>query len=253
MIKNIINSIINKYNYTLIRKINSTIPSDLLADDFFLEIYNKVKDHSMTSPERLYALIKSVEYIIKHNIPGEFVECGVWRGGSAMAIALTLLKMNETNRKIYMFDTFEGMSEPDENDNDINGIAASNLLAKSDKILNENNIWCYSTLDEVMKSVRKTNYPSENLIFIKGKVEDTIPKTIPNSISLLRLDTDWYASTKHELEFLYPLVTTKGVVIIDDYGHWQGSRKAVDEYIQNHKLTILLTRIDYTGRQFIKL
>ena len=77
-----------------------------------------------------------------------------------------------------------------------------------------------------------------------------IPKYLPGEIALLRLDTDWYKSTQHELIHLYPLLVGSGVLIIDDYGHWQGAKKAVDEYFSDKK--ILLNRIDYTGRISIK-
>jgi hypothetical protein len=97
-----------------------------------------------------------------------------------------------------------------------------------------------------------TNYPQDKLNYVVGKVEDTIPETLPRKIALLRLDTDWYESTLHELNHLYPLLTEGGVLIIDDYGHWQGAKKAVDEYIEKNKLKILLNRIDYTGRIAIK-
>lgn len=101
--------------------------------------------------------------------------------------------------------------------------------------------------------MRKTNFPEANLIYVKGKVEDTLPVNKPaGKIALLRLDTDWYESTKHELNILFPMLVQNGVLIIDDYGHWQGCRKAVDEYIQENKLPLLLNRIDYTGRIAIK-
>ena len=113
-------------------------------------------------------------------------------------------------------------------------------------------MWCYSTLDDVKKNLLKTGYPSENLVFIKGKVEETIPSQIPQQVALLRLDTDWYESTLHEMNHLYPLLSRNGVLIIDDYGHWQGARKAIDEYLEKNKIDILLNRIDYTGRLAIK-
>ena len=79
-------------------------------------------------------------------------------------------------------------------------------------------------------------------------MEDTIPKKAPQMISLLRLDTDWYESTRHELIHLFPRIAPFGVIIIDDYGHWQGVREAVDEYIRENNIKILLNRVDYTGR-----
>jgi O-methyltransferase len=226
---------------------------DMFSDREFVEVYNKVKDFTMTSPQRLYSLYKSVEYVSKSNIPGDFVECGVWRGGSAMAIALVLKRLGDNQRRIYLYDTYEGMSEPGSNDNDIFGNSAEKLLETEEKLNNQENVWCYSTLDDVKKNLFATGYPSENLEFIKGKVEETIPTHIPVQIALLRLDTDWYESTLHEMNHLYPLLSRNGVLIIDDYGHWQGARKAIDEYLEKNKIGILLNRIDYTGRIAIKL
>src|SRR5690606_24776929 len=97
-----------------------------------------------------------------------------------------------------------------------------------------------------------TGYPMERCHFVEGKVEDTIPATVPDRISLLRLDTDWYESTRHELEHLWPLLQPGGVLIIDDYGHFEGARKAVDEYFLDRSDAPLLNRIDYTGRIAIK-
>ncbi|MFX1257024.1 MAG: TylF/MycF/NovP-related O-methyltransferase [Promethearchaeota archaeon] len=98
-----------------------------------------------------------------------------------------------------------------------------------------------------------TGYPKESVVYIKGKVENTIPNMIPEKISLLRLDTDWYNSTYHELKHLYPILSQKGIIIIDDYGHWKGARKATDNYFKENNVQILLNRIDYKGRLGIKL
>lgn len=222
---------------------------DFIQDDVFLKIFQECKPYTMTSIERMYALYNAVKYVVQNNIEGDFVECGVWRGGSSMMIALTLNSMNIKDRKIYLYDTFEGMSEPTENDVDFRGGNADNLLKQNiqDK---ENSVWCLADLQDVQNNMKLTQYPLGNVQFVKGKVEDTIPQTISEKIALLRLDTDWYESTAHELKYLYPKLSTKGVLIIDDYGHWEGCRKAVDEYFATN--TLLLNRIDYTGRIAIK-
>ena len=167
-----------------------------------------------------------------------------------MIIAMVLKKLGMDDRKIYMYDTYEGMSEPTAADKDIHGHTAGDLLKTAGK---QDNIVCYSTLDEVKENMRKTGYPLDHIRFVKGKVEETIPSVMPVTISLLRLDTDWYESTLHELQHLYPRLTRRGVLIIDDYGHWQGARKAVDEYIESNGLDLLLNRIDYTGRIALKI
>ena len=112
--------------------------------------------------------------------------------------------------------------------------------------------WCYAPLDAVREAVLSSGYPSRKITFVKGRVEDTLPQAAPEKIAILRLDTDWYESTRHELETLYPRLVRGGVLILDDYGHWQGAKKAVDEYIEKNDLKLFLSRTDYTGRVAIK-
>jgi hypothetical protein len=219
-------------------------------DEIFLGIYEQCKPFTMTSIERMYSLYTAVGYVVRNNIPGDFVECGVWRGGSSMMIALTLLQLGSTDRQLFLYDTFEGMSEPTKDDKTFRGENADELLKKN--VDNkETSVWCLADLADVQQNMALTKYPAQKIQYVKGKVEDTIPATMPtNGISLLRLDTDWYESTAHELKHLYPLLAVPGVLIIDDYGHWDGCRKAVDEYFEGK--AILLNRIDYTGRIAIK-
>lgn len=204
----------------------------------------------MTSDERMAALIDAVTYVAVNHVPGDIVECGVWRGGSMMIVALTLLAHGDTGRSLYLYDTYEGMSEPTGDDRSFDGVSAR---AQLDRDPRGTGIWCHATLEDVRANLLSTGYPPEKLHFIKGKIEETIPATLPPApLALLRLDTDWYESTKHELTHLYPLLTRKGVLLIDDYGHWQGARKAVDEYFAAQPERPYLHRIDYTGRLLIK-
>lgn len=220
-------------------------------DSLHRDIYAKVKDWTMTSPQRIYSLIEAVKYVAINDIPGAIVECGVWKGGSMMAAAETLLRMKNSTRELFLYDTFEGMPEPGEEDRTAIGESASGLMAgNTDK--EKNTVWAYSTLATVQTGMKSTGYPADCIHYVRGKVEDTIPGTMPGGIALLRLDTDWYESTKHELLHLFPLLTAGGVLILDDYGHWQGARKAVDEYFGQHRQPILLNRIDETGRIAIK-
>ena len=226
-----------------------------LADltDSEKEILEKVEPYTMTSPERLISLIRAVDYIIENGIEGDFVECGVWKGGSAMAMACTLQKHRISNRHIFLYDTFEGMSEPTSLDRSLDGNPAKALLENSQKE-DARSVWCYSTLDDVEATMNATRYPKEYVHYVKGKVEDTIPSVaLPEKIALLRLDTDWYESTKHELEHLFPHLQKGGILIIDDYGHWEGCQKAVDEYLRDNNINLFLTRVDYTCRLAVKL
>lgn len=215
-------------------------------------IVTKVRNYTMTSIERQIALIDATKYIVKNSILGDFVECGVWKGGSMMAVAYCLQSLGELDRNLYLYDTFEGMTEPTDKDVSYSNIKASVLLSKSLKE-DQSSIWCYSSLDEVKSNIESTGYDLSKVFLVKGKIEETIPKYIPQKIALLRLDTDWYESTLHELRHLFPLLVSGGVLIIDDYGHWQGCRQAVEEYIAENNVKILLNRIDYTGRIGIAL
>ena len=254
MLKEIIRKIFNKLGYNISAIIKDTgvisFPADF--EDLHKNVIAEVKDFTMTSPERLFGLIEGVKYIAKKGITGDVVECGVWKGGSMMAIAETLKYVNDTKRTLYLYDTFSGMPAPTEEDRDFDNVDAGKRL-HDEKDNKENSIiWAYSALPEVDAAMKQTGY-NENLInYIEGKVEDTIPKTISDKIALLRLDTDWYESTKHELEHLFPRLSKNGILIIDDYGFWKGSRKAVDEYFAKLKLPILLNRMDDTGRICIK-
>ncbi|MGK7931025.1 MAG: TylF/MycF/NovP-related O-methyltransferase [Microcystaceae cyanobacterium] len=201
----------------------------------------------MTSRERIFALCQAIRYVSHNQIEGDIVECGVWRGGSMMAAIETLLSIHDKGRHLYLFDTFEGMSEPTENDFSFYGDNAQTLLTKNEKN-EENYTWCYAALESVQQNLSQLNYDSNKIHFIKGKVEDTLPKHSPEKIALLRLDTDWYESTRHELIHLFPRLSVGGVIIIDDYGYWKGARKAVDEYFKENNIPILLHRIDHTGR-----
>jgi O-methyltransferase len=203
----------------------------------------------MTTPPRVYALVRAVEYLVARPVPGALVECGVWRGGSVMAAALTLLRLGVTDRDLYLFDTFTGMTEPGEEDVMQTGKRAADLLASGSP---DSHVWAIAPLDQVREAVLGVGYPEERIHFVQGRVEDTLPANAPAEIALLRLDTDWYSSTKHELVHLYPRLRSEGVLIVDDYGYWRGQRRAVDEYISDNSLTLLLNRIDNSGRIALK-
>lgn len=217
----------------------------------FWEIYELCKPYTMTSIERMYALYNSVLYVLDNNIEGAFVECGVWRGGSSLIIARMLFNRS-IERDLILYDTFSGMSEPTAEDVNLKGVEADLLLeiGKNDK---ENSVWCLANEVDVLNNLKLSGYNMNKVRLVKGMVEDTIPQqTKETEIALLRLDTDWYESTKHELIHLYPKLSKNGVLIIDDYGHWKGCRTAVDEYFKSNNIKMLLNRIDYTGRSGIK-
>jgi len=212
-------------------------------------IITKAKPFTMTSVERMAAVIAAIDHIVAKGIPGDIAECGVWRGGSMMVAAMALVSRNDVNRSLYLYDTFEGMTEPSAYDRDLDSISADAHLTNSPA---RTGFWCYAGLEEVRTNMLSTGYPEDRMHLIKGDVEDVIPQASPNRLAFLRLDTDWYASTKHELTYLYPLLSEGGILIVDDYGHWQGAKKAVDEYFEELKCGVFLHRIDYSGRLVVK-
>ncbi|MGM9488969.1 TylF/MycF/NovP-related O-methyltransferase [Ideonella sp. YS5] len=230
-----------------------TSPADresaALADlsDADRELIRRVDPFTMTSLERRASLLGAVDHLVRHGVHGDIVECGVWRGGSMMLVALALMARGDTSRDLYLYDTFEGMNEPTANDRSHTGESAAAQLARTTK---GDGVWCEAGLDDVQANLWSTGYPRERIHFVKGPVEQTIPGTLPRSVALLRLDTDWYESTRHELTHLYPLLARQGVMIIDDYGHWQGARQAVDEYFA--AAPVFLHRVDYTARLMVK-
>jgi O-methyltransferase len=215
------------------------MPSDF--DRPTADLVRRVQPYTLTSPERIAALKDAVRYIISNDISGDIVECGVWKGGSMMAVALTLQALG-ARRHLHLFDTFEGMTAPTAVDRNIEGELAATIMMVRQGVLTR------SPIDEVKDAMRSTGYDERLINYVKGPVEDTLPRHAPPSIALLRLDTDWYESTRHELHHLFPRLNVGGVLIIDDYGHWEGARKAVDEYIAENRLPLLLHRIDYTAR-----
>lgn len=166
-----------------------------------------------------------------------------------VAVAAMLRSLGDTSRRLFLYDTFEGMTEPTERDKNLQGVTAKSILDLDQR---GTGYWCYASLDDVKQNLGSTGYPVERFEFVVGPVEQTIPARIPERIALLRLDTDWYESTRHELEHLYPRLSPFGVLIIDDYGFWKGARKAVDEYFAA-RTPLLLARSDNTGRMAIKL
>jgi O-methyltransferase len=216
----------------------------------FLALYEQCRQYTMTSWERLYALYKSVKYAVENKIPGDVVECGVWRGGSMKLVAQALRALGETDRTLFLYDTFEGMTEPDPSlDVDASGNKASNEWLE---IQRRRVKWSYASVEEVRDVIAASGYPMDKVVFVKGPVEHTIPATLPERISLLRLDTDWYASTKHEIEHLYPRLSKHGILLLDDYGHYKGAQRAIDEYFDRTGRRPFLTRIDYSCRAAIK-
>lgn len=232
--KKLVQQIANHFGYFITKP---DLP-DFSKEDIAIMKY--VQLYTMTDHTTIKALIDATRYIIKNNLEGCFVGCGVWKGGSVMAIIKTLQQSNISDREIYLFDTFDGMTAPTELDISNTGMKASEKYPAI-------NDYTRVSLDKVKENVFKTNYNKSHIHFIKGKVEDTLAMNLPEKITLLRLDTDWYSSTRVELEYLFPKLIDGGVIIIDDYGAWKGSRKASDEYFEKNNMRIFLDRIHPSG------
>ncbi|MDJ0661545.1 MAG: TylF/MycF/NovP-related O-methyltransferase [Crocosphaera sp.] len=227
--------------------ITDPVTPDIDKDPIFLDLFEQVLPYTMTSKEALFAFYTAVNYVLDRNIPGDIVECGVWRGGSSLLAALIMKARNVSDRKLYLYDTFKGMTEPTEVDVDKRGNVGFEMMEKySDDIG-----WCYALLEEVKATFSVYNF-NFDIEFVQGDVLETLKITKPEAISILRLDTDWYESTEAELQHLYPQVSTGGVLIIDDYGAWAGARKATDEYFQQVPAP-MLKRIDKEVRLGIKI
>jgi O-methyltransferase len=190
--------------------------------------------------KRLRLLKKAAQ---KLTVPGAFVELGSWRGGSAATFIQHLGQI----RDCWLFDSFEGMPEPTEYDtagekhaNDYKHLGMPDDDTDTYEI-------CFNLMDNIM-------YPNNRIHIIQGWFEDTFPIYADeiDKIAVLHVDCDWYESVKLSLETFYDKVVPGGIVILDDYGHWDGARKAVDEFIEKHGLKVDLTRVDSTGYYFKK-
>jgi O-methyltransferase len=241
------NSVINR-----VRVVDPMTRLPIEATESDIAIIRSVMPFTMTTPERVWALIKSVDYIMSNDIAGAFVECGVWRGGSAMAIASQLRRRDGEDREIWLYDTFAGMSTPTSVDREIStGRSAQKLMADT-PIGDGNNVWARATLADVTANLKTTGFPQHRIRLVEGDVSETLLQHRPDAISLLRLDTDWYESTRDELASLYQLLSPGGVCILDDYGHWDGARRAFDEFAQANGISPLMLPIDSSGRVFVK-
>lgn len=213
----------------------------------------KILNLTMVSNDNLIFLVSAINYVKKNKIKGDYVETGIWRGGLSILSYLTFKNKTSEKMKFFLFDTFEGMPKPSKYDKKIN----KNLSQVFDKWKKKTKTlegWNFSSINEVQNNIIKFcgKKSLDNFKFIKGKVENTlkIKKNLPKKICLLRLDTDFYNSTKSELDNLFKLVSKGGIIIFDDYSNWLGSKKAIDEFLKNKKY--LLCKIDKNSRFIIK-
>jgi O-methyltransferase len=241
--------------------------SDIDRDPLFSRLFEQARAYTMTSKEVMYSTYQAARYVALRGIPGDIVECGVWRGGSALLAALTIeatgpaktpavtrrwfdprTSKAPNKRHFWLYDTFEGMTAPTARDIDTEGVAAQTYLAA----YADDGKWCYADERDVREVFLSNGIAESDFRLIKGDVVQTLKVHQPKQIALLRLDTDWYESTLAELEVLYPRLAVGGVLIVDDYGHWDGARQAVDEYFED-KPAVLMHRIGYAVRVIVKV
>ena len=221
------------------RLLNQTKLLDQEARETVLQVF----DYTQLSVDRLVSVIEAVRYVHRYMIPGAVVECGVWRGGATMAAAITLRKIGENNRTLYLYDTFTGMPQPGDNDINLTRKTDTGNLFERRQTARDSSDWNRAALEEVKENLAKTRYDMDRFVAVPGKVEDTIPAVVPDAIAILRLDTDFYESTRHELEHLFPRLVRHGVLIVDDYYSWSGSREATDEFFAKEENSIFLVKV----------
>jgi hypothetical protein len=212
----------------------------------------RVLGHTQLSYERLMTLYQQVAYIERRRLPGALVECGVWRGGAAAVMAQANLDEGRERRLLHLFDSFEGMPEPRR---DRDGPEAARLVAHAaGGALRSTGVNVASAQQARTLIVDCIGYPASSVVLHPGWFQHTLPhaRAHVGPIALLRVDGDWYDSTRVVLDMLYDLVTPGGVVVIDDYGHFEGCRRATDEFLAARAPNIYLHHIDYTGRYLIK-
>ena len=219
-------------------------------DRDFAPIYNDVRFFTMTSVERMFDLYKSVEYVVRAGIPGDIVECGVWRGGSMMLVAKTLQLLGDTSRGLWLYDTFEGHPKPSEDEVDLWGHRAADDWRANLKPEGTTD-WGRVGIEEVSANMASTGYPGP-VKLVKGMVEETARLPTASAFAIARLDTDWFPSAQVSMEVFWPRLSRGGVLIVDDYGHYKGQREAVDSYFARNGITVKLNRVDYSCRTVVK-
>jgi len=210
---------------------------DSYSQSEFAQLYRTVRPYTMCGDARLRGLYRAIRHVVAHDVPGDIVECGAARGGSAALMGLAL-KAAGSGRPLWVLDTFEGMPPPTSDDPDWKIASLYTGKVRGD-------------LREVQALFQRLGI-ADRCKLVKGLFAETLSKCDAESIAVLHLDCDWYESVKVCIDHLYDRVSRGGIIQIDDYGHWQGARKAVDEFLRRRSINVGLQRLDYTGRQLIK-
>lgn len=211
-----------------------------------------IKRNTMTTAIRCKSLWDVCSELLRDQVPGDFVECGVWRGGSAGIMAQVLLKYDRHGtRLLQLFDSFEGLPEPTEADGEHAAQYSGGVNSGALKSVHQ----CEAGIEIVEKLlIQSIGFPCERVRFHRGWFQETIPHLgrDPEKIAVLRLDGDWYDSTKVCLDFLYDRLSKSGVIILDDYFAWEGCKKAVDEFRDKRNIVDKIIRVDVDCAYWVK-
>jgi O-methyltransferase len=262
IIKENIVSLLKKFNLEVreINKGSQVIPLEFNQND--IDVFDYVVEHELTmvSKARLISTMIACKHAVLAEINGAFVETGVWRGGVALA-AKMIFENYKSKKEVYLFDTFQGMTRsPTEIDvkNRARQMWKKNPVKRFNENLKKNQSdWAFASIEDVRSNFINAKVDLKGVNFIKGDVVETLKlnENIPNNICVLRLDTNFYESTKMEIETLYPRLELGGSLLLDDYGSWEGSKKATDDYLNSlsNKKRPLMSFVDAAGRSLIKV
>lgn len=201
--------------------------------DFPSEI-SVLNSYSMSGIHVLKKQFALAQDITQRNIEGDFVECGVCNGGSAATISLAFIN---SNKKAWLYDSFQGLPEPEE----IDGVLAKDYVG------------AFLGLEEKVKEAMEiAHFPKERYLIQKGWFADTFQEPLPEMISFLHIDSDWYDSVMLCLDTFYDLVSTGGIILLDDFGHWEGCREAFYDFAQKRGIKPLLERFGHTQAFWVK-
>lgn len=242
--------VLQKFGYNIrVGSYVSQYPELTRSETDFLHKVN-LASVTMTSYESLSALAIACKYLNIAKVSGDFVEAGVWRGGSSIVAK----KFLSGERKFYLYDTYKGMTQPTEFDFRVGESSNTSTVSNWNRLNRDtHNEWVFASLQEVRENFEKFKVLDESILFIEGDVRETLTSTeLPKTIALLRLDTDFYDSSLVELQVLWPRLVNGGILILDDYGHWDGARRAVDEYFQNEKDLLMVPIAGGGGRIIVK-
>lgn len=250
-----VNDVLEKHVSIRVSRTRQEHPARTGMEESAVAALGAVKGRTMTDEIMQYSTYSAARYIALARIPGAIVECGVWRGGCSMLMALGLVSASAVDRELWLFDTFEGMTPPGAQDQFLaSGVSADYLLRSSKKVgktVGDWTYWCVADEVDVIRGMQETGYPLSLIKTIPGPVEETLLGELPSQIAIARLDTDWYSSTKMELDLLFDRISIGGVLILDDYDDWAGAREAVDEFFEERGIAPFLVRAGY-GRIYIK-